>query len=190
MAKAKSPWGTLGKKRGLPGLPGMRRKRRAEDNVGTLEKFSEAFDLVDNELAEIERALGDRGRAKRVLKIKREQYPNATLPELVCIEWLQRRSIEFLFQQGLLGGRLYKGGVVPDLIVYQGSDALVWAVQGNYWHQRPGMEGRDTRAYHLIMGLQVYGHRITAVVAVWERRILADTDGVLNAALMGIEQGQ
>lgn len=189
MAKAKSPWGTLTKKRGLPGLPGMRRKRRAEDNIGALEKLGESFDLVDTELAEIERALGDRNRAKRVLKIKRTQYPNATLPELVCIEWLQRRSIEFLFQEGLLGGRLYKGGVVPDLIVYQGKDAVVWAVQGNYWHTRPGMEQRDTRAHHLILGLEVYGHRITAVVAVWERRILADTDSVLSAALLGIEQG-
>lgn len=189
MAKPKSPWGTLTKKRGLPGLPGMRRRRHAEDTVGTLEKLTESFDLVDSELAEIERALGDRQRAQRVLKIKREQYPNATLPELVCIEWLTRRSIEFLFQEGLLGGRLYKGGVVPDLIVYQGKDALVWAVQGNYWHQRAGMEQRDARAYQLLLGLEVYGRRITAVVAVWERRILENTDSVLGAALLGIEQG-
>jgi len=39
------------------------------------------------------------------------------------------------------------------------------------------------------MGLNVYGHTITAVVEVWERRILEDADKVCASALMGIEEG-
>lgn len=187
---AKSPLGTLSKGRSLPGLPGKRRKRKAEDNLGRLEKLTENFDLIDEELSEWSRALGDEGQAKRLLKLKREGgYPYATLPELICVDWLLRRSIEFLYQQGILGGRLYQGGVVPDLIVYQGRNAIVWQVQGNYWHTRPGMEQRDIAASRILLGREVYGHIITAVVALWERKLIADANQVCNAALAGIEMG-
>lgn len=186
---ARSPLETGRKQKGLSTLSGSRRKRKAEDAIGSIEKITTVFDMVDNELAVIEQALGDTKLAKRVLKIKREKYPNATLPELVCIDWLVRRNIEHMFQVGLFGGRLYKGGIVPDLIVYLGNSAIVWPVQGNYWHQRPGMEQRDLAARRLLMGLNVYGHTITAVVEVWERRILEDADKVCASALMGIEEG-
>lgn len=186
----KSPLGTLGKGRSLPGLPGKRRKRRAEQNIGTLEKLTENFDLIDEELAEWSRTLGDQGQAKRLLKLKREGgYPYATLPELICLDWLLRRGIEFIYQQGILGGRLYQGGVVPDLIVYQGRNAIVWQVNGNYWHTRPGMEQRDIAASQILLGREVYGHIITAVVALWERKLIADANLVCNAALIGLEMG-
>lgn len=172
-----------------PRLKGSKRKRNiAKDAIGEIEKLKSS--QVENErLTYLERAVGDRQKAKKLLVLW-DDYPSATVPELVVIEWLIRRNIKFLYQLSMRGGRVRRGGIVPDLVVFQDPNCLVWQVNGNYWHSRPGAAEQDANASRLLLGQRIEGRDVIAVVALWESRILADADSVCSAALIGIEQGQ
>lgn len=137
---------------------------------------------------EIERAVGNRAQAKRLYDLEQE-LPLSTLPELVAVDWLKRKSIPHLYQTGLLGGRQSRGGVVPDLVVLENGGPSVWQIQGNYWHQRAGAGVRDAAVRQLLLGSAVNGRQVQRVVEIWERRLLKNADDVLNSALMGIEEG-
>ncbi len=172
----------------LKSLPGVRRKKRADDTIGSLRKLKHEY-TKDQSLSYIEEAVGDANLAQKLQKL-REQYPAATVPELVAIHWLVRHNIRFLYQLNVRGGRVRQGGVIPDLVVFADPNALVWQINGNYWHTRPGAAERDARAVQLLLGQTIEGRRVIAVVALWERRLLADADSTCSAALMGIGIGQ
>lgn len=149
--------------------------------------------LVDSQLALWTSALGDESLAKKLMKMKATKYPDATLPELVALEWLERKRIKHTFQQWLLGGRAIRGGQVVDIVIDNGGSIVIVEVQGNYWHNRPGARQRDEAQRFALIGLSVFGKRVSAVVEAWESRLVnpkeAYREQVMQMALLGVSLG-
>lgn len=181
------PLGKLGKLKKIPGR--RRRARSAEDAIGSIAKLKERRSSEDERLSYIQRAVGSARLARQLYDLQ-EEYPAATVPELLCIHWLKRRNIRFLYQLNVRGGRVRQGGIVPDLVVLRDPYALVWMVNGNYWHNRPERRERDERSRVLLLGQRIEGREVIAVVTLWESKLLDSADTVCQAALMGIEMGQ
>lgn len=185
-----SPLKGLKKPKGLKKLKGLGKTVKTPE-MEELEQAPERMaTFVDEELERWSKALGSEQLAKKLRKLA-GKYPDATLPELVAIEWLERRGHEFTFQQSLLGGRVLKGGQVVDLVVDQGLFVLIWEVQGTYWHTRPGNLARDYAQKMALLGLTVFGKPVKAVVALWEDDLVNEVEsrrnGTLQRALAGIE---
>lgn len=149
--------------------------------------------LVDDELARWTTALGSESLAKKLQKLRDKKYPDATLPELVCLEWLERKRYKFEFQVWLLGGRVLKGGQVVDVVVDVGARVMILEVQGNYWHTRPGAIQRDEGQKYALLGLTVWGKKVAGVIALWESRLVqpvaSKREQVMQLAMRGIELG-
>lgn len=179
----------LKKLKKLPGLAGAgrRRKKTAPDAIGTIPKLRHQ-ERQDDRQAYVEQVVGDRSYAKRLVKLW-DEYPAATVPELIAIHWLTKRNIKFFYQLNVRGGRVRQGGIVPDLVVVQEPNCLVWMIQGNYWHTRPSQARADARARQLLLGQQIEGRRVIAVVELWESKLAEDADKVCQSALLGIGVG-
>lgn len=150
--------------------------------------------LVDDELASLARTLGSERFAKKILTMKKkEEYRNATFPELVAIEWLTRHTIKWGFQVWALGGRKVVGGQVLDLIVDAGRGVYVWEIQGNYWHNRPGKVQLDRAQKLALLGIHIWGKPVLKVIELWESRIMSDKeskrDHLFHMATSGVEVG-
>lgn len=181
----------LGHGKGIPKMPSLGKKKRVEEMPDIDTAVQGATNLLSDEEQRLANALGDQQLAKRVLKLK-ETYPDATFPELVTIDWLERRKKKWGFQVWAMGGRAIKGGQVLDLIVDAGAHIVVIEVQGNYWHNRPGQKRVDAAQRLVLMGIKIWGKPVRAVVEVWESKIMSKKtrDHALNQALLGIEVGE
>lgn len=187
-----SPLKGLSKPKDLRGLPGLGRPAK-QPPLPNLEASLPTYAVnQDDELLRLSNLLGDPRLAKKLIHLKAKKYPDATLPELVALEWLERRQIPFVFQQWLLGGRAIRGGQVVDMVVDAGPEVLIWEIQGDYWHQRPGQPQMDEAQKFALMGLTVFGKRVKAVVSLWERRLMNKQlrQPVLEMAMSGIELGR
>jgi hypothetical protein len=108
------------------------------------------------------------------------------------MEWLDRKGVKYEFQKWLLGGRALRGGQVVDFAVDLGVSTLIWEVQGNYWHMRPGKPQVDEAQKFALLGLSVFGKKVTGVVALWESRLIDKykRNHVMEMAMAGIELGK
>ena len=88
----------------------------------------------------------------------------ATDIELVVLQWLDKRNINYLFQTSLMGGFYELGGATVDIILPDLMIAI--RVQGEYWHLGVEARGRDQTQRELLLQL---GY--TAVVDLWESDI-------------------
>jgi hypothetical protein len=83
---------------------------------------------------------------------------------------------------------------VVDIVVELSAGVVILEVQGNYWHTKPGMPMRDAAQRQALMGLKIYGKKVTAVIEVWESRLVQPVqsirDDVMQCALMGIAKGK
>ena len=65
--------------------------------------------------------------------------------ERIVIDWLKKRGMEmgidYGFQSSLMGGRFELGGAIVDFIFSE--RALLWRVQGDYFHKGVEKEGTD-----------------------------------------------
>jgi len=149
--------------------------------------------VTDDAVQNLTNPLGDEQLAKRVLKMKKNEYPNATMPELVAIDFLKRRGTKWGFQVWALGGRKTIGGQVLDLIVDMGMGIAIWEIQGNYWHNRPGKMQLDKAQKFALVGIEIWGKPVTKVLEIWESRIMTDNRSrrrqVFEMAMSGIELG-
>lgn len=177
----------LGGLAGLPGLGGKRPKMLELDVAGV----GGAENLRDEKAAQMERLLHDGQLVKRVRKLQ-ARYPNGTLPELVAMDWLMQNGQDFLFQYPLHGGRATRGGLVSDFVVFHGSTADVWFIQGDYWHSRLGNLSveKNTADKLRTVGQWVQGRRIEKALELWERRIYEQRPQIFVMALAGIELGR
>lgn len=186
-----SPLRNLKKPPGLKKLPSLFK----QDKLPPLPDLDAGPDPFggpsDDELGRLTLVLGDRKLAQRILKLK-EKFPDGTFPELVAMEFLNRRNVKYEFQKWLLGGRALRGGQVVDFALDMGTHTLIWEVQGNYWHTRPGKPQLDEAQKLALLGLSVYGKKVKGVVALWESRLMSKykRKGVLEMGLSGIELGQ
>jgi hypothetical protein len=151
-----------------------------------LDKFAGVMDPRMTEiLAKIGRGSRNEATARRVMRLEEKaEYANATLPELLAIDYLERNNIPFLFQVIAAGGRNIPGGRVPDFVLPMGSGALVILVQGEWYHPSPQVE-LQTRL--IIMSSILAGMKPWAVVQVFEDDIYLDQEGVMSLAVNGIE---
>ena len=176
----------------LSSLPGTRRikklpkvqppRRTGPANVG------------NDAVADFRRKLGDdtpaRRLATRVYNLL-QKYTNATIPECIAYDYLERTRLPFTFQASLFGGRSVQGGLVPDFLINNRGVGVVWLVQSDYYHKLLGVKQRDAAAKVRMRGAVLDGLVIEQVIEIWERRILSpDRDSIFNFALAGIELGQ
>jgi hypothetical protein len=192
MATVKAP--TFTKPKALKGLPGLGRKHKQQPlpdlDSGPLRMES----LVDNELANLTRALGgDERLAKRILKLQKKFGGSiqGTVIELIIMDYLDRHNYKYEFQKWLLGGRAIRGGQVVDFAVDMGNRVIVLEPQGGYWHTRPGKVQIDAAQRLALMGTTIWGKKVV-VVEIWERRLMDKhlRNPALEAAMAGIEVGR
>lgn len=148
----------------------------------------EQFNVVDTELRRLERLLDDPKAAKRVMSLAK-RFPVGTIPELVTYDWLQQQNYPFEYQVSLFGGRRAPAGVglVPDFVVsFDASRAIVWQVQGEYWHTRGEKEHTDVSAHVRMLGAIYNGAKIWKVVEIWEDDIYSKRPWVFYSALQGV----
>lgn len=146
-------------------------------------------DLEDDELERMLYRLKDATLVKRVRKL-RGQWPNATLPELVTMDFLLRRGIRHVFQAGF--GKSRTGGfITPDFVVQIGPGmAAVWEVQGGFWHTKHKTPDSDRRRSAYFMNRSYQGMKIVKYVELWESRIYSQNPQVFEAALSGFNLGR
>lgn len=103
--------------------------------------------------------------------------------------WLEDQKIDFQFQAEAFGARRFFGSAVPDFMIYE--TGVVWRIQGNYWHSRPNILASDAEQKIKLANSVIDGRRVTAVVDVWESRILSCMrDYVFKLAVNGEELGK
>lgn len=125
-----------------------------------------------------------------MLGLKKE-FPYGTVPELLALDFLRSHREQYIYQAQLLGG-FRPGGVVPDFLVMRNAAITALLIQGNYWHNLPGMKQADEVDKYRLLGTTYEGRRIQRVVFVWETRLISGREGrdsVMENALSGIELG-
>ena len=144
---------------------------------------------ADKELADLMRLIesDDEKFANRILTLRKTRLPYASYPEIITYDWLKVQGHPFTFQSEAFGGRKMHGGYVPDFVLPQGGVGLVWRVQGDYWHTRPGSRSNDLASKLRLMGTYINGLRIEVVVDLWETDIYRRRPLVFNMGLQGLE---
>lgn len=193
MARAKSPFEKF------DGFKGFRRIRRINNPFGRKRKVTvptmdeirdEAFSspLTDTE-QQFAYILGNVVLARRVAKLK-SKYPDGSLPELVVMDWLDSRSVDYDYQVNVFGGRARKGGQVLDFIVSAGIGRVwAWRVQGFYYHSQAPRSDLDAFQKASLKGASLNGRTIQEVVDLEEAHLLSDNlrDSTLQWAMAGLE---
>ena len=178
--------------RRLAPLKGLGRKQRTPPLPTLGQQPGQVAALEDDEVQRLTRQLGDEALAKRVLKLKKK-WPDGTIPELIAADFLERRRAKYEFQKQVIGGRKIKGGQVLDFVVDQGISVHIWEIQGKYWHTRPGKKQVDEAQRMALMGIRIWGKKVSAVIEIWDSRIATDNRAkrqqALEAGLTGRELG-
>ena len=178
--------------KGLPGLKGLGKRERIPPLPTLGQQPGRVAALEDDEVQRLTRQLGDEAVAKRLLKLKKK-WPDGTTPELIVMDFLERRREKYQFQMWVLGGRKIKGGAVLDFVIDNGRSVIVVWVQGDYWHKRARRRQADEAQMLAVRGLQIWGKRVSSTISVWESRIASDNRAqrrqTLEAMLTGRELG-
>ena len=176
---------------GLKRFTGMTRLRKLKENTALkggvrisdpeeylpqVQELKHVFGAEEEtELDIIHRRMGgkqsDLPLAQRVLGWKQKEIPNASLPEAVVYDYLKLSGRKFIYQYMAFGGRSVKGGLVPDFLVDNNGEWLVWNVQGEYWHSDAINENKDASFRFRILGSIIMGMKVQQVVELWERDI-------------------
>lgn len=128
--------------------------------------------------------------AKRfVSKQQQPGFENLTLPEAIYMFWLEDEQVEYEYQTEINGGRLTLLGAVPDFLLIR--EHILVLVNGTYFHDPryfPGKKERDELLIRRMMSATIDGHRVTAVVVLWENDILGcQRDFHFTNSINGIE---
>lgn len=148
--------------------------------------------LSDPDVAELLQRIdtpgpADEQMAKRVIKLKRTQFPNSPLTELMTYDYFTQINVAFAYQVPLNGGRQSLAGQVLDFATFNGGFATGIAIQGDYWHSRPDVAQSDEADRISGLGQLVNGQPLRKYLAVWERNLYKNYKKVLDLALTGQE---
>ena len=106
-----------------------------------------------------------------------------SLPEYLVYQSLtetfnKTEGIDFTYQSSLLGGRLFKGGVILDFYFYNPPDLAI-NVQGEYYHYGMGLTPMQNDRF---VRAQMAGEGIT-LIFIDENDILNNVDHFVEEAL-------
>lgn len=175
--------------KGLASLPLMDGRRRRSDRRIEIEPLpigrNTQFDLTPDQVSRLAHVLQDEQLARRVVKLQEEKHPYGTMPEMVFLDFLERRQISYKYQAALFGG-YRQGGIVLDFLVR--GNAI--AIQGIYWHNIPGRKVKDMSDKMRTIGTYFDGELIEKFTFVWESRLIdPDRERTMELALVGQELG-
>lgn len=174
LERLKNPFGKAAPR--LPELPDLG-KAVEEENISEEEQLA--------------RAIGSSRLARKLIELL-QSFPNATIPELIALEWLERNEIGYAYQVPLFGGRTASGGIVLDMLVNYGvGQAYGWRIQGQMIHSLRGRPELDALQESALIGSTVLGQRIGDVIDIYDTRLLDEyrREDTLNLAYAGIEVG-
>lgn len=182
----------LKKLKALPALRGLGKKEKLPPLPTLGEQARRVAALVPDAQERLANQLGDEQLAKRVLALQKK-WPQGTVPELIAMDYLERRRATYGFQVWVIGGRKIKGGQVLDFVVDHGRNVHIWEIQGVYWHQRQDKMAADAAQRLALMGIRIWGKPVGAVIELWDSRLATDNRSkrqqVLEAAMVGRELG-
>lgn len=180
--------------KGLRSLPSLDGKRYRLDEYA-IEPLpiglNTQFDVTDDRQVEIARVLRDDALAKRIIRLQSTLYPYGTVPELIMVDFLQKKGERYKYQAQLFGG-WRSAGLVPDFVVSRRGTAHAILINGNYWHNLPGKKVKDASDKLRLLNTYYDGDLIQNVTIVWESQIMQPNparEAVLTDALSGIERG-
>lgn len=174
----------------LPRLGGRGQKSfLPELDVPTIEKQE---DVEAQQIGRIRRQIGDHAGDEEVARsvwTLKQKFPTATIPELLAYNWLERNRYGFWYQVEMLGGR-FRGGLIPDFVIFNSGRGLAWLVQGEYYHSERfqaahSQQNRDINAELEIIGKYVAGVRVDTVVTLREEDIYDRRPDVFRLAAAG-----
>lgn len=167
--------------------PGGRREPLWRMKLEEISREKTTFDTGDDWEQRVARDTNNPQLARRLSSLRR-RYPYGTVPELIMLDWLERRNERYIYQAQLFGGWV-KGGVVPDFVLPRHGRATAVFINGNFWHDRPGKREKDRADKMRVLGEYVGGVKVTQSVIVWESRLLRDPDETMESAVAGFELG-
>ncbi len=176
----------------LPSLPGAAVSLPPIPNLS--DEPAQAV-YADAELNLLIAELGDEGLARRVLKLRAKYYKttSGTIPELIVMDWLDRKGYKYEFQKWLLGGRAIHGGQVVDFAVDMGVRVVVIEVQGTYYHTMPGKEQFDEAERLALASITIWGKPVV-LVELWDTKLITTIkqrrENALQMAVSGTEVGR
>jgi len=149
------------------------------------------FDVTEDDVNEIAKLLGDDALARRVRQLQHSRFPYGTVPELIMVDFLEKRGERYKYQAQLFGG-WRGGGLVPDFVVSRGGKGRAILINGNYWHNIPGKKVKDAADKLRLINAFYEGELITEADIIWESKIMQPNPGrerALDNVLVGIEEG-
>ncbi len=99
--------------------------------------------------------------------------------ELIVLNWLDKRKINYQFQTSLAGGRFELGGSVIDILLPD--RMLAWRIFGEYFHRGVVKEGTD-----LIQKENLAAMGLT-VIDIWGDDVKDRLEQTMRLALRGEE---
>ncbi len=139
------------------------------------------YEQQDERYKRFLREIGSERIAKKCWELFQE-FPRATLPELIAMEFLIRKQKRFVFQ--VFGLPLSK----PDFLVFMPAGGLIWMIQGEYWHTLGNAEKEDAIIKRVLLGRMSHGVEIYKVLELWENDLYGEkAERTLERGLAGIE---
>ena len=136
---------------------------------------------VEKRMKEWRRRVGD-GRAEEARSVfesrpdHQQKRGRATLPNLLAESWARKTGMRYEVEFDL-------GWARPDLVVFYSDGAVVFRVQGDYWHTLAHVMTKDRAQREMLLqsGFSIQGQKISLVVDVWEKDIYASEDALMIA---------
>lgn len=150
---------------------------KALKELEPLEDMEAQQEAEDKRLKQWARLVGE-DRARAALELARTRSRKRTLPELLAERWLMDRGMRYRAQYPLIWAR-------PDFVIWgaQVAGALVWEIQGEYWHG--ASVGKDKARKEKLLQSVIEGMPVMAVVELWEKDIYQN-ESVFSLALQGV----
>lgn len=187
----------LTKLKGLKRLDGLERMSNplGKDGRSRLPSLPELGSKPDEPnktlIEELADEVGSYSLAKK-LAVLQGLLPNATIPELIAMEFLDRRGYEYQYQVPVGGGRARAGGIVLDFLVSSGAGrAMGWRIQGKVIHSLRGRGELDAIQAASLRGSYVQGTKLEDLVDLYDTKLLdpGTREGTLEKATTGISVG-
>jgi hypothetical protein len=136
---------------------------------------------IEERMKEWRRRVGDlrADEARAVFESRpdaQQKRGRATLPNLLAESWAKKTGFRYEIEVDL-------GWARPDLVVFYAEGAVVFRVQGDYWHSLASVMAKDKaqRGMFFQPGISIQGSHVWLVVDVWEKDIYESETAFVTA---------